>query len=84
MRYFSHFTALHPVGEPISGGDIFGTCYENELMTVHKIMCPPNINGRVVKVYGNGGDGHDKFTLSDTVLEVENASGKIIKLGEDF
>ncbi len=51
-------------------------------MTVHKIMCPPNISGRVVKVYGNSGDGHDKFTLSDTVLEVENASGKIIKLGE--
>ena len=38
------------VGQPITGGDIFGTVYENELVPSHKIMCPPNIYGTVVKV----------------------------------
>jgi vacuolar-type H+-ATPase catalytic subunit A/Vma1 len=38
------------VGQPITGGDIFGTVYENELVPSHKIMCPPNIDGTVVKV----------------------------------
>lgn len=36
--------------QPITGGDVFGTVYENELITDHKIMCPPNIYGTVVKV----------------------------------
>lgn len=39
-----------PPAQPISGGDVFGTVYENELITDHQIMCPPNIYGNVVKV----------------------------------
>jgi V-type H+-transporting ATPase subunit A len=36
------FTPLYvSEGDPISGGDIFGVVYENELMTKHNIMCPP-------------------------------------------
>ncbi len=35
-----------------------------------QIMCPPNIYGNVVKVYGEGTDGRDSFTVEDTVLEV--------------
>ncbi len=35
-----------------------------------QIMCPPNIYGNVVKVYGEGTDGRDGFTVDDTVLEV--------------
>ena len=29
---------------------MFGTVYENELISDHQIMCPPNIYGNVVKV----------------------------------
>ena len=76
------FTPLYKrEGDVISQGDIFGFCYENELMTQHKIMCPPGISGNIVKIYGNGTDGHDKMSLSDTVLEIQKPDGKIIKLG---
>ena len=33
----------------ISGGDIIGEVYENELIT-HKILCPPNVSGTITKV----------------------------------
>jgi len=59
-------------GSLITGGDIFGTVYENELVTSHKIMCPPNVYGKVVKVWGDAADGKDSYTIKDTVLEVYN------------
>ena len=34
-------------GDIISGGDIFGQVYENELIPEHNIMCPPNYKGTV-------------------------------------
>ena len=34
-------------GDLISGGDIFGVVYENELIPEHNIMCPPNVKGTV-------------------------------------
>mmetsp|Transcript_14299 Transcript_14299/g.21176 ORF Transcript_14299/g.21176 Transcript_14299/m.21176 type:complete len:621 (+) Transcript_14299:130-1992(+) len=68
-------------GQPISGGDIFGTVYENEIIVSHKIMCPPNIYGTVVKVYGDGSDGNNSYNVTDTVLEVEHpTTGKIHEL----
>jgi V-type H+-transporting ATPase subunit A len=64
-------------GSQISGGDIFGTVWENEIITHHKIMCPPNIYGEVVKVYGGGSDGKDLFHVDEPVMEIYNeASGK--------
>ena len=33
-------------------------------------MCPPNVYGTVVKLYGAGTDGHDSYGVEDTVLEV--------------
>uniref|UniRef100_A0A7S2V294 H(+)-transporting two-sector ATPase n=1 Tax=Fibrocapsa japonica TaxID=94617 RepID=A0A7S2V294_9STRA len=59
-------------GQPITGGDIFGTVFENEIIHSHKIMCPPNVYGTVTKVYGNGTDGKDKYHADDVVLEVHN------------
>jgi len=37
-------------GQIISGGDIFGHVYENEIISHHKIMCPPNVAGEIVRV----------------------------------
>lgn len=42
------YTPLHfKEGDLISGGDIFGVVYENELIPEHNIMCPPNVKGTV-------------------------------------
>lgn len=57
-------------GDLISGGDVFGTVFENEIISQHKIMCPPNVYGEVVKVYGNANDGKDLFHIDEPVLEV--------------
>lgn len=59
-------------GDPISGGDVFGTVFENEIISQHKIMCPPHIYGEVVKIYGGGTDGKDMFHVNEPVMEVYN------------
>jgi hypothetical protein len=33
-------------------------------------MCPPNIAGEVVKIYGGGTDGKDLFHIDEPVMEV--------------
>ena len=59
-------------GMSISGGDIFGTVFENEILSEHKIMCPPNVYGEIVKIYGGGTDGKDLFHVNEPVMEVYN------------
>jgi len=59
-------------GDPISGGDIFGSVFENEIISDHKIMCPPHVYGEVVKIYGGGTDGKDLFHINEPVMEVYN------------
>jgi len=59
-------------GEQISGGDIIGTVFENELLPQHKIMCPPNVYGEIVKIYGGGTDGKNQFHVDEPVMEVYN------------
>jgi V-type H+-transporting ATPase subunit A len=69
------------VGDMIAGGDVFGSVFENEILSQHKIMCPPNIYGEVVKIYGGDTDGKDSFHVNDTVMEVYNeAQNKTHKL----
>mmetsp|Transcript_12322 Transcript_12322/g.18459 ORF Transcript_12322/g.18459 Transcript_12322/m.18459 type:complete len:619 (-) Transcript_12322:106-1962(-) len=67
-------------GDVITGGDIFGVVYENEVMHSHSIMCPPNIRGTVVEIYKNGTDGNEEVTLEDTVLKVKDEHGKVTEL----
>ena len=68
-------------GQPITGGDVIGCVYENELIDVHKILCPPNIYGTVSKIYTTGTDGSESFLVDDVVMEVYNeAQGKTHKL----
>lgn len=66
-------------GQHVVGGTIIGSTFENELMPHHAIMCPPDVYGTVVKVYGTGTDGHESFTLDDTVLQVERGdTGEVV------
>eukprot|EP01029_Cantina_marsupialis_P029527 TRINITY_DN781802_c0_g1_i1.p1 TRINITY_DN781802_c0_g1~~TRINITY_DN781802_c0_g1_i1.p1 ORF type:complete len:623 (-),score=248.04 TRINITY_DN781802_c0_g1_i1:150-2018(-) len=68
-------------GDMITGGDIMGHVYENELMPEHKIMVPPTISGEVVKVYGIGGDLNEEMNIDDTVMEIRREdSGEVVPL----
>jgi len=58
------------VGDIISPGDVIGTVYENELITEHKIMCPPGIAGEVQAIQVNG-----DYTI-DEVLMTVNLKGR--------
>jgi V-type H+-transporting ATPase subunit A len=59
-------------GQPISGGDVLGNVYENEIIDNHKIMCPPNVYGTVKKIFTQGTDGNEQFNVDDKVMEVYN------------
>jgi len=68
-------------GQPIAGGDVVGTVYENEIIDTHKILCPPNVYGTVSKIYTTGTDGKETFLVDDVVMEVFNeAQNKTHKL----
>jgi len=56
------------VGELVGGGFIFGSVQENRLIN-HKIMVPPNVQGRVKSIVGKG-----KYTLDDTIMVLEDPS----------
>jgi len=59
-------------GQPVTGGDIIGIVYENELIDSHKILCPPNVYGTVSKIHTAGTDGQETFLVDDIVMEVYN------------
>lgn len=54
------------VGDHITGGDIFGTVFENSLVKSHGIMLPPKSLGTITYIAPKG-----EYTLEDTVLEAE-------------
>ncbi|TFK25016.1 endodeoxyribonuclease [Coprinopsis marcescibilis] len=56
----------YKVGDHISGGDIFGTVYENSLVDNHKIMLSPKALGTVTYLAPPG-----SYAVNDTVLETE-------------
>ena len=53
-------------GDLVSGGDIYGTVQENDLMS-HNIMVPPRASGKIVQIASEG-----DYTLDDTTLVLEN------------
>ncbi|MCL4124689.1 UNVERIFIED_CONTAM: hypothetical protein GTU68_016464 [Idotea baltica] len=54
------------VGSHITGGDLFGTVYENTLITEHKLPLDPKARGTVTYIAPPG-----NYTVTDPVLEVE-------------
>lgn len=54
------------VGDHISGGDIFGSIYENSLLDDHKILLPPRARGTITSIAEAG-----SYNVEDKVLEVE-------------
>ncbi|KAF8350915.1 ATP synthase alpha/beta family, nucleotide-binding domain-containing protein [Amanita rubescens] len=56
----------YKVGDHISGGDIFGSVYENSLVDNHKIMLPPRALGTITHIADKG-----NYAVDDIVLETE-------------
>ncbi|KZS99279.1 V-type ATPase [Sistotremastrum niveocremeum HHB9708] len=56
----------YKVGDHVSGGDIFGTVWENSLVDKHKIMLSPRALGTVTHIADKG-----TYTIEDVVLETE-------------
>jgi V-type H+-transporting ATPase subunit A len=54
------------VGDNISGGDIYGSVFENTLLNDHKIMLAPRARGKITYLAENGSYGVD-----DVILETE-------------
>ncbi|MCO5555768.1 hypothetical protein L7F22_009313 [Adiantum nelumboides] len=54
------------LGDTISGGDIYGTVFENTLLSDHKIMLPPRARGKITHIADEG-----SYTVDDVILETE-------------
>ena len=54
------------LGDHISGGDIFGSVFENSLLSDHKILVPPKSKGTVRWIAEEG-----EYTIDENVLELE-------------
>lgn len=53
-------------GDLITGGDVIGTTFENDLFNEHRIMIPPKMYGRIVEMMPKG-----MYTVSQPVCVVE-------------
>ncbi|KAK5162940.1 vacuolar protein sorting-associated protein 1 [Saxophila tyrrhenica] len=53
-------------GDHITGGDSFGSVYENSLVTEHKILLPPRARGTITRMPKKG-----SYTVDEKILEVE-------------
>lgn len=60
------FTPVMKVGDHISGGDVWGTVYENSFIKVHKILLPPRARGTITKIASKG-----EYTVGEKILEIE-------------
>jgi len=60
-------------GTLVSGGEIIGSCKENNLFDEHKILLPPKAKGKVKSIVGEG-----QYTIKEDIIEVEY-DGKISK-----
>lgn len=54
------------VGDHITGGDIYGSVYENSLFDDHKILLPPRARGTITSIADSG-----SYNVDDEILEVE-------------
>ncbi|KAK3325806.1 vacuolar ATP synthase catalytic subunit A [Apodospora peruviana] len=60
------FTPTMKVGDHISGGDVWGTVYENSFISVHKILLPPRQRGTITRIASKG-----SYTVDEKILELE-------------
>ena len=54
------------VGDHITGGDVFGSVWENSLLSDHKILLPPRARGKITRIAPAG-----SYTVEEKILEIE-------------
>jgi V/A-type H+-transporting ATPase subunit A len=65
------FTPSVKTGDKVTGGDILGLVPETPLIT-HKIIVPPDINGKIVSIAKEG-----EYTVAETIVSIETKASKI-------
>ncbi|KAH6892316.1 ATP synthase alpha/beta family, nucleotide-binding domain-containing protein [Thelonectria olida] len=60
------FTPSKKVGDHLSGGDVWGSVFENSFISVHKILLPPRARGTITRIASKG-----EYTVTDNILELE-------------
>ena len=53
-------------GSLLTGGDIIGKCFENDLFNEHKILLPPKARGKLVSIVEPG-----SYKITEPIIEVE-------------
>jgi len=56
----------YKIGDLITGGDVIGSVFENDLFNEHRIMMPPKVYGRIKEIMPKG-----NYTVSQPVIVVE-------------
>lgn len=54
------------VGDFITGGDVFGSVWENSLLSNHKILLPPRARGKITWIAEEG-----QYVVDEKILEIE-------------
>jgi len=54
------------VGDIVTGGDVIGSVFENDLFAEHRIMIPPKMYGRVKEIMPNA-----NYNVSQTVAVID-------------
>ena len=65
-RKFDFTPGKLKVGDHITGGDIWGSVYENSLLNDHKILLPPRARGTITRIAEKG-----SYTVEEKLLEIE-------------
>lgn len=66
QRKWDFKPADYKVGDHITGGDVFGSVWENSLLSDHKILLPPRARGTITRIAEAG-----SYTVDEKILEVE-------------
>ncbi|KAJ5775086.1 uncharacterized protein N7511_000097 [Penicillium nucicola] len=65
-RKWDYKPTTFKVGDHITGGDIWGSVFENSLVNDHKILLPPRARGTITRISPAG-----SYTVEEKLLEVE-------------
>lgn len=65
-RKWDYKPTTFKVGDHITGGDIWGSVFENSLVNDHKILLPPRARGTITRIAPAG-----SYTVEEKLLEVE-------------
>lgn len=54
------------VGDLITGGDVLGTTFENDLFAEHRIMVPPKLYGKITEIQPKA-----NYHVSDSICTID-------------